>query len=137
MSSASKARLVYLRGPNRSEYKSPSTTLSRLSNFVARRSPSTHDQVAIFLFIMGEAYLRDLENVWRSERLVFRATQQEDYNFIFNRKSLLDTTLTPSRRKLSHLWLVHAAGFYTSNAHTVILSAHNLYGTIPLVPVRS
>lgn len=60
-------------------------------------------QFFLFLFIMAEAYLRDLENVWRSERLVFRATQQEDYNFIFNRKSLLDTTLTPSRRGLSHL----------------------------------
>lgn len=33
---------------------------------------------------MAEAYLNDLESVWRSERLVFRATQQEDYEFIFH-----------------------------------------------------
>ncbi|KAG6367788.1 hypothetical protein INS49_001983 [Diaporthe citri] len=32
---------------------------------------------------MAEAYLDGLENVWRSERLVFRATQQEDYEFLF------------------------------------------------------
>ncbi|KAJ0107942.1 hypothetical protein J7T55_008077 [Diaporthe amygdali] len=33
---------------------------------------------------MAEAYLNDLESVWRSERLVFRAIQQEDYEFLFN-----------------------------------------------------
>lgn len=33
---------------------------------------------------MAEAYLRDLEGVWRSERLVFRATQQEDYDFLYH-----------------------------------------------------
>ena len=33
---------------------------------------------------MAEAYLRDLNSVWRSERLVFRATQQEDYEFLWN-----------------------------------------------------
>ncbi|KAG8167569.1 hypothetical protein KVR01_003258 [Diaporthe batatas] len=33
---------------------------------------------------MAESYLSDLESVWRSERLVFRATQQEDYDFLFH-----------------------------------------------------
>ncbi|KAL1871442.1 hypothetical protein Daus18300_004809 [Diaporthe australafricana] len=33
---------------------------------------------------MGDAYLSDLETVWRSERLVFRSIQQEDYEFLFN-----------------------------------------------------
>ncbi|KKY35373.1 putative gnat family [Diaporthe ampelina] len=33
---------------------------------------------------MAEAFLNDLESVWRSERLVFRATQQEDYEFLFS-----------------------------------------------------
>lgn len=32
---------------------------------------------------MAEAYLDDLEGVWRSERLAFRATQQDDYEFLF------------------------------------------------------
>lgn len=33
---------------------------------------------------MAEPYLRDLQNIWRSERLVFRAIQHEDYDFLFN-----------------------------------------------------
>lgn len=33
---------------------------------------------------MAEAYLNDIESVWHSERLVFRATQQEDYEFLFH-----------------------------------------------------
>ncbi|KUI62940.1 Spermidine N(1)-acetyltransferase [Cytospora mali] len=32
---------------------------------------------------MAEPWLEDLENVWYSERLVFRAVQQEDYDFFF------------------------------------------------------
>lgn len=43
-----------------------------------------HFQAALFKFVMAESHLRDLENVWRSERLVFRATQQEDYDFLFH-----------------------------------------------------
>lgn len=33
---------------------------------------------------MAEAFLSDLESVWQSERLVFRATQPEDYEFLFH-----------------------------------------------------
>lgn len=29
-------------------------------------------------------YLGDVQNIWRSERLVFRTIQQEDYDFLFN-----------------------------------------------------
>lgn len=32
---------------------------------------------------MAEPYLDGLESIWRSERLVFRAIQQEDYEFLF------------------------------------------------------
>lgn len=32
---------------------------------------------------MAEAYLNDLESAWHTERLMFRATQQEDYEFLF------------------------------------------------------
>lgn len=33
---------------------------------------------------MAEAFLSDLESVWQSEHLVFRATQPEDYEFLFH-----------------------------------------------------
>ncbi|ROV89242.1 hypothetical protein VPNG_10261 [Cytospora leucostoma] len=33
---------------------------------------------------MAELYLVGLEDVWRSERLIFRAIQQEDYDFLYN-----------------------------------------------------
>lgn len=61
---------------------------------------------------MAEPYLVDLECIWRSERLVFRATQHEDYDFLYNNidtdpinQSLSSpSTQRPPRKEKPEVW---------------------------------
>lgn len=61
---------------------------------------------------MAEIYLAGLEDVWRSERLIFRAIQQEDYDFLYNNidadpitQSLATPlTLRPPRKEKPEDW---------------------------------